>query len=93
MADLGDVDTDVFEQYDTEIQKLASVITVMLNSKDPYNTIDGREWCEENGVPESSFADAVEIIDGADYGVSPMYPFRQKDSEAQCYKNSSGEDE
>jgi len=44
--------------------------------EDTENTLDGREWCEENNIPENAFADAIDWnYEWFDYGVSPMYPW------------------
>lgn len=68
---------DVFQRYEEEVHKVASEIVEDLEEKSEYSALDGREWCEENNVPENSFADAVNcFLGGVDWGVSPMYPFR-----------------
>ena len=70
----------VFDAYDRECQRLAEIIRPILPSAGE-DTFDGRDWCEEHNIPESAFADAVDYwLEEADYGVSPMYPWRYEDT-------------
>jgi len=71
-----DVNRELFEAYEHEVNKLAGDIRVAMAHNDE-ETFDGREWCEEHDIPESVFADAIDWnYDLFDYGVSPMYPWR-----------------
>ena len=68
---------DVFVLYEEEVYSVAEEIASELEDGNNYDSLNGREWCEENNVPESAFADAIEwFVEGVDWGVSPMYPFK-----------------
>lgn len=65
----------IFEEYEKEVQKVAKEIKEDMKENDE-DTFDGREWCEENDIPENVFADAIDWnYEWFDYGVSPMYPW------------------
>jgi len=71
---MNKLNRDVFDQYEKEVDKLALIIKEEV--EDAENTLDGREWCEENNIPENAFADAIDWnYEWFDYGVSPMYPW------------------
>ena len=71
----------VFDAYERECQRLAECIRPRLPIAGD-GQFDGREWCDEHGIPESAFADAVNYhLNESDYGVSPMYPWRYEDTD------------
>ena len=71
---MSELNREVFEQYEKEVEKLALIIKEEV--QDTENTLNGREWCEENNIPENAFADAIDWnYEWFDYGVSPMYPW------------------
>lgn len=79
--DTDHINRAVFDAYEKECQRLAKCIRphLPISGEDQF---DGREWCEEHDIPESAFADAVNHwLDEADYGVSPMYPWRYEDTD------------
>lgn len=64
----------VYKTYKQFCEELAQDIEDDMPDDGP---IDGREWCNENDVPEQMFADAVSMgTDTFDYGVTPMMPWR-----------------
>ena len=71
------INREVFAAYDRECQRLAEIIRPLLPIAGE-GSFDGREWCAENDIPECAFADAVIHLENAEYGVSPMYPWRVK---------------
>lgn len=81
MGMTDDIDRDVFDRYDQECEKLAEHIRDQLPIAGTGEHFDGREWCRENDIPETAFAYAVDrhLSDEADYGVSPMYPWKYED--------------
>lgn len=71
------IDRQLFEEYEKEVQKIAEIIKGEMEQLDESETpMDGREWCEENDIPENVFADAIDWnYNWFDYGVSPMHPW------------------
>jgi len=62
-----------WEDYEAVLERLAT--DIIAAAPDDGN-LNGREWCEENGVPERMFAHAVtHAHDRLDYGVTPMRPW------------------
>lgn len=71
---------EIFDLYESEVNNLAVEIADELRERNKYDSLNGREWCVEHDVPESAFGDAVNwYIDGIDWGISPMYPFRNEE--------------
>ena len=92
MSDLSR--SEVFEAYEDETFRVAEEVAEEMEGEDRHDTLDGREWCENNDVPESAFADAVEwYLENADYGVSPMYPFPIRPDEEVVAVRDVDEDE
>jgi len=74
--------TEVFELYEDGTFRVAEEIADEMEGDGRHDALDGREWCEENDVPESAFSDAVEwYLENVDYGVSPLYPFPTRPDE------------
>ncbi len=73
--------SQIEKRYWEYVEHIAEQIVEELR-KDKAGSLDGREWCEENNVMETTFADAVCLkIKNAEYGISPMYPFRSSNVE------------
>ncbi len=74
-----DVDDEFWSEYERRVSLLGYQIIEEMKEQGCYageDTFDGREWCEENGIPESVFANAVDAkYEEIEYGVSPMYPW------------------
>lgn len=85
MTELTDFsDSEIYEEYERRVATVADELADILNDTQQHNSIDGREWCEENDVPESVFADAVDyFLTDVTWGVSPMYPMRVRDGEVE----------
>lgn len=85
---LDGVNYAVFDAYERELERVADHILDDLPDAG-NDTLNGREWCERHDVPESAFADAVNhVLDGvADWGVSPMHPWRIPDE----YRDDGGD--
>ena len=81
MTTIEDIDRDVFEAYDEECAKLAEVIKPKLPVAGTDDHFNGREWCEEHDISEEAFAYAINhhLTETADWGVSPMYPWRYEE--------------
>lgn len=81
MTDFTDVDDSVvFREYDKRVHDYAGVIANELENLNKREVLNGCEWCEENGVPENVFSDAVSwYLENVTWGVSVMYPFRNED--------------
>jgi hypothetical protein len=72
--------SEFWEEYERRLQSIADEVEPQLPQPGDEEHFNGREWCEENGVPETVFADAMRKAD-ADWGVSPMYPWRDNYNE------------
>jgi hypothetical protein len=70
-----DINRSVFTEYNKEVEKVAEIIAHDLPEE---GTLDGREWCKKYNIPETVFADAIKEVDNADWGVSPMCPWKSK---------------
>lgn len=81
MKDLSDYnDETIFAEYDIRVSLIAHEITEELNDRNRHSPVDGKDWCEENDVPERIFADAMKhFTEGVDWGISPMYPMRTEE--------------
>lgn len=74
---MSEVDYEAaWREYEEALESLADEIEADTPSAGD-GSLNGRDWCEENDVPEVMFAHAVEqSFNRFDYGVSPMHPWR-----------------
>ena len=96
MSDLSELSrSDVFEMYEVEAFRVAEEVADEMEGDSRHDALDGREWCEDNDVPEYVFSDAVEwYLENVDYGVSPLYPFPTRpDEEVVAVRDVEEEDE
>lgn len=70
------VNRDIFEAYEKELERVAELIEPKIPLASEDEKLDGRQWCKENDIPESVFSDAINRHTEADWGVSPMYPWK-----------------
>jgi len=81
---------EVFELYEQEVNSLAEEIAEEIEGRDRHSPLNGRDWCEENNVPESAFRDAVTgYLEGVDWGISAMFPFVSDDEVTVFHHESS----
>lgn len=64
---------DAYKAYCEQVQEILDGL--LPDAGD--GTLDGSQWCEINNISERVFTDAIETMDEATYGISPMYPFRE----------------
>lgn len=65
------------EVYETYYKVLRELGRDIADDVDEGQTLNGREWCQENNVPETMFAHAIELnYEKFNYGVSPMHPWK-----------------
>lgn len=87
-------DGEIFDEYERRVARVADDIAEELNEKNAHDSIDGRAWCEERGIPESVFSDAVNyFLADVTWGVSPMNPMRIREGTVENLYNEIGEEE
>ena len=70
-----EINRAVFQAYKNEVYQVQELIKEDL-PEEPGSGLDGREWCEEHSIPETVFVDAINWMKEAEYGVTPMYPWK-----------------
>ena len=81
MTDTEEINREVFEAYEEECQRIAECIQPKLPEAGE-GAFDGHAWCEEQNIPETAFAHAINYhLDEAEYGVTPMRPWKTPPNE------------
>lgn len=59
------------------VEEVAGMIAYEMNEASQEDIpLDGRKFCKDRGIEETTFSDAVDFkLENVSYGVSPMLPF------------------
>lgn len=70
---------DYLEKVEELYEEIVTAAKVIEDDDSDQLILDGWEWCEENDIPETMFAHAVQFDDEwkrvLDWAQSPMYPW------------------